>query len=71
MSEKCSFSTDRAYLMQYFAVKFMYKSFSVNKIVLSIVGELAIEKKKQMKQNEQKDHRGTKKHYMNYCGLLL
>lgn len=70
MSEKCSFSTDRSYLMQYFAVKFMYKSFSVNKIVLSIVGELAIEKK-QMKQNEQKEHRGTKKHYMNYCGMLL
>lgn len=35
MSAKCSFSTNRAYLMQYFAIKFTYK-FSVNKIMFYI-----------------------------------
>lgn len=32
MSAKCSFSTDGAYVMQYFAIKFIYKSCSVNEL---------------------------------------
>lgn len=71
MSVKCSFSTDGAYLMQYFAIKFIYKSFSINELCFTH-SWVTCRVKRQMKWNMQKKTHNivTKEHYVNYCGSL-